>query len=301
MFHGSIPALVTPFTADGAIDWAAFDRLVDRQVEEGSHGVVPCGTTGESPCLSDDEMKAIVERTVARVKGRIPVIAGTGSNSTAKTITLTKMAKTAGATAALIVAPYYNKPTQEGLFQHFKTIHDQTDIPIVLYNVPGRTGVDMSVDLVVRLSALPRIVGIKDATTDTGRVTLMRAAIGKDFCLLSGEDGTAGAYLAQGGDGCISVTANAAPGLCADLQNAWRAKDLAKFAAIQETLAPLHRALFVETSPAPVKYALSALGLCGDNPRLPLLPATPATRKTVDDALAACGLIAQNGKARAHG
>lgn len=302
MFHGSITALITPFK-NGEIDWKAFENLVEWQIEQGSHGVVPCGTTGESPCLDEAEIKAIFERCVAVVKGRIPVIAGTGSNYTKKTIETTKLAAACKADAALIVAPYYNKPTQDGIFAHYKAIHDSTNLPIVLYNVPGRCVVELSIDTVARLAELPRIVALKDATTDTTRTTLLRDRVKKGFSLLSGEDGTAGGYLAQGGDGCISVTSNAAPALCAGFQNAWKAKDYKTFEQIQTTLMPLHRALFTEPSPVPVKYALSRLGICSDEVRLPLIPATAQCRKGVDEALAAAGLLnaADSAKARANG
>lgn len=290
MFHGSITALVTPFK-NGEIDWKAFENLVEWQIEQGSHGVVPCGTTGESPCLDESEMKAIFERCVAVVKGRIPVIAGTGSNYTKKSIALTNMARDCKVDAALIVAPYYNKPTQDGLIAHYTTIHESTSLPIILYNVPGRTVIEIALDTIVKLSELPRIIGIKDATTDLTRATLLRQRIQKPFTLLSGEDGTAGGYLAQGGDGCISVTSNAAPALCAAVQNTWKSGDMKTFMNTQAALMPLHRALFLEPSPAPVKYALSKLGLCSDEVRLPLRPATESCQKQVDAALAHAGLL----------
>lgn len=302
MFSGSITALITPFH-HGEIDRKAFDDLVEWQVEQGSHAVVPCGTTGESPALTDDETKYIFERCVQVVKGRIPVIAGTGSNSTRKAVITTQLARSCGADGALIVAPYYNKPTQEGLFSHYKAIHDSTDIPLVLYNVPGRCGVEISVDSVVRLAELPRIIGLKDATLDTSRTTLIKSRSKAGFLVFSGEDALAGAYLAQGADGCISVTANVAPALCANFQTAWKNKDLETFHALQTRLAPLHKALFVETSPAPVKYAASRLGLCRDEVRLPLVPASESARRAVDSALADVGLIENAGpdKLRHHG
>ncbi len=301
MLHGSITALITPFR-NGEVDWKAFENLVEWQIEQGTHGLVPCGTTGESPTLSDEEIKGLITACVKVANKRVPVIAGTGSNSTKKAIELTQMAESCGADAALLAAPYYNKPTQEGLYAHYKAVHDSTGLPIVLYNVPGRTVVEISVDVVVRLAALPRIAAIKDAVTDTARASLIKPRVKKDFVILSGDDGVAGAFLAQGAQGCISVTSNAAPALCAQMQNAWAEKDLARFAQLQEQLAPLHIAMFCESSPAPVKYACSTLGLCTDEVRLPLLPATPGARKIVDQALAAAGIGAGDvAKLRAHG
>lgn len=302
MFHGSIPALITPF-ANGEVDVKAFADFVEWQVVSGSHGVVPCGTTGESPVLEDDDYKTIYATTVDVVKGRIPVIAGTGSNSTRKTIKMTQMARDCGADAALIVVPYYNRPTQDGLYAHFKAIHDSTDLPIVLYNVPSRTGCEISVETVLRLAALSRIVGLKDAVSDTSRVTQIKSVVKDGFCVLSGEDALAGAFLAQGADGCISVTANIAPRECADFQNAWGNKDFATFNALQTRLMPLHKALFVESSPAPVKYAASVLGLCRDEVRLPLVSASAKARVAVDEALQQSGLIESAGSAtlRRHG
>lgn len=284
MFRGSIPALITPFK-DGAIDWAAFDAFVEWQVEQGSHGVVACGTTGESPSLSESEHLSIVERSIALVKGRIPVIAGTGTNSTASTIDTTLRAQKAGADAALVVTPYYNKPTQDGLYAHYKAVHDATDLPIIIYNIPARCIVDMSVDTMSRLAELPRIVGVKDATADLNRPILLRNRLGDDFCQLSGEDGTALPFLAAGGHGCISVAANIAPALCAQMQDAWAAGKLREAETIRDRLAPLNKALFVETNPAPVKYGAAALGLCRDEVRLPLLPASAAARAAMDDAM----------------
>ncbi len=300
MFYGSITALITPFR-DGEVDLKAFESLVEWQIEQGTHGLVPCGTTGESPTLSDEEIRELITACVKVANGRVPVIAGTGSNSTKKTIALTQIAQECGADAALIAAPYYNKPTQDGLYAHYKAVHDATGIPIILYNVPGRTVVEIGVDTVLRLAALPRIAGLKDAVTDTARATLLRAQVKSDFALLSGEDGVAGAFLAQGAVGCISVTSNAAPALCARFQNAWREGDMATFQQVQEQLAPVHKAMFCESSPSPVKYACSRLGLCTDEVRLPLLPATPAARALVDAALDAAGIGAAPAKLRAHG
>lgn len=285
MFRGSITALITPFK-DGEIDWAAFENLVEWQIEQGTHGLVPCGTTGEAPTLSDEEIRRVISTCVKITAGRIPVIAGTGSNSTAKTIAMTKMARECGADAALIVAPYYNKPSQDGLHAHYRAVHDATDLPIVLYNVPSRTVIEIAPDTVKRLAELPRIVAIKDATPDVARATLLLPQVKAGFAFLSGDDGIAGAFLAQGAVGCISVASNVAPSLCAQFQNAWAEGDRDRFAQLQTRLAPLHKALFTESSPAPIKYACSALGLCGDEVRLPLLPASSGCRERLDRVLA---------------
>lgn len=290
MFRGSITALVTPFT-NGEFDAKSFEKILAFQLENGSHGVVPCGTTGESPTLDEDEIKTIFDMSVQMVKGRIPVIAGTGSNSTRKSVMMTELAKKCGADAALIVVPYYNKPTQDGMYAHFKTIHDAVDLPIVLYNVPGRTGAELSVDTVCRLAELPRIVALKDATSDMSRTTAIKSRVKDGFSVLSGEDALAGACLAQGGDGCISVTSNIAPKECALFQNAWAAGHVSQFQQVQAKLMPLHRALFVETSPSPVKYAASKLGLCSDEVRLPLVSASASARAAVDRAFQESGLI----------
>jgi len=302
MFKGAITALITPFK-DGEIDWPAFENLVEWQVEQGIHGLVPCGTTGESPTLSHEEHMAIVQRCVDVVKKRVPVIAGTGSNSTREAMTLTAHAKQAGADAALIVTPYYNKPTQEGLFEHFRAIHEAVDIPIVIYNIPGRCVVDMSVETMARLAELPRIVGVKDATGDLARPLETAQKCGSDFCQLSGDDITAPAMLAQGGHGVISVISNIAPAQCAGMQNAWFDGDLKTFAEIRDRLAPLGTTLFIESNPTPVKYAASVLGLCTDQVRRPLLPASDAARKVVEDAMEQAGLQPgnTNGKAAANG
>mgnify|MGYP001198629139 CR=1 FL=1 len=289
MFKGSIPALITPF-ANGEIDMPSFDRLVEWQIDQGSHGLVPCGTTGESPTLSHSEHMSIVERCVAIVKGRIPVIAGTGSNSTREAISLTQHAKDAGADAALIVTPYYNKPTQEGLYEHFRAIHDAVALPIIVYNIPGRSVIDMSVATMARLAKLPNIVGVKDATADLARPLEVRRVIGPDFCQLSGEDATAAAFYAQGGVGCISVVANIAPALCSELYETWAAGDLSRFAQVRDLLGALGKDLFCESNPTPVKYAASVLGLCREDVRRPLLPASDTARKLVDAAIAHAGL-----------
>ncbi len=289
MFYGSITALITPFK-NGEIDWPAFDRLVEWQIECGTHALVPCGTTGESPTLSHDEHMAIVERCADVVKKRIPIIAGSGSNSTREAIRLTTHAKAAGADAALVVTPYYNKPTQDGMYEHYKAIHDAANFPIVIYNIPGRCIVDMNIETMSRLAELPNIVGVKDAAGDLARPLLTRNAIGKKFCQLSGDDITAAAFLAQGGVGCISVLSNIAPRESAALQNAWREEDIDTVARLRDQLTPLARDLFCESNPAPVKYAASKLGLCENEIRLPLLPATEVARAKVDAALNAAGI-----------
>ncbi|GAB3131589.1 4-hydroxy-tetrahydrodipicolinate synthase [Novispirillum itersonii subsp. nipponicum] len=291
LLQGSITALITPFTADGAIDAKAFQDFVAWQIAEGTDGVVPVGTTGESPTLSHDEHKRVVELCIEVAKGKVPVIAGSGANSTHETIDLTRHAQEAGADAALLVVPYYNKPTQEGLYQHFKAVHDATDIPLVLYNIPGRSVVDMSVETMKRLADLPRIVGVKDATADLARPLRTRVVIGTEFIQLSGEDATVTAFLAQGGHGCISVTSNIAPRLCGDLHDAWAAGDYAKAFEIRDRLMAVHDAMFCETSPAPVKYAASLLGKCTDYVRLPMLPATEGARAKVREAMEQAGLL----------
>jgi 4-hydroxy-tetrahydrodipicolinate synthase len=290
MFKGSIVALITPFR-DGVVDEKAFQSFVDWQISQGTHGVVPCGTTGESPTLSHAEHKRVVELALEVAKGRVPVIAGTGSNSTAEAIELTRHAKKAGADAALVVTPYYNKPTQEGLYQHFKAVHDTADLPIIIYNIPARCVVDMSVATMARLAKLPNIVGVKDATNDLARPLRTAQAIGDTFCLLSGEDVTALAFLAQGGHGCISVTANVAPRACAEMHEAWQKGDARKATQINARLAPLHDALFVETSPAPVKYAVSLLEKSSPEVRLPLVPASPEAQGKVREAMRSAGVL----------
>ena len=290
MFKGALTALITPFK-DGEIDWKAFDNLVEWQIEQGIHGLVPCGTTGESPTVSHDEHSAIIKRCADVVKGRIPVLAGTGSNSTKEAVELTRHAKDAGADGALIVVPYYNKPTQDGMYAHFKTIHDAVELPIILYNIPGRCVVDMSNETVAKLAALDNIIGIKDATGDLSRPADVMRLAGNDFLQLSGDDITAPAFLAQGGHGVISVISNIAPKLCAQLQDAWAASDIAEVARIRDLLAPLGSVLFCESNPAPVKYAALKLGICSDEIRLPLLPASQDARSRVDSALAHAGLL----------
>ncbi len=297
MFKGSITALITPFKK-GEIDWKAFDNLVEWQIEQGTHGLVPCGTTGESPTLTYDEDMAVVERCVKITNKRVPVIAGTGSNATHEAITLTKHAKDVGADGALIVTPYYNKPTQDGLYAHYKKIHDSVALPIIIYNIPGRCVIDMSVETMAKLAKLPNIVGVKDAAGDLSRPLETRVAIGPDFCQLSGDDITAAAFLAQGGVGCISVVSNIAPAACAKLQEAWIDGDLQTFAEMRDLLLPLAKTLFCESNPAPVKYAASTLGLCSDEVRLPLVPASEKARKLVDAAMEHAGLKGAKAKAR---
>ena len=289
MFAGSIVALVTPFR-NGALDEQAFQSLVEWHLAEGTHGFVPVGTTGESPTLSHPEHERVIELCIEAAGRRVPVIAGTGSNSTEEAISLTRHAKRAGADAALVVTPYYNKPTQEGLYAHYKAIHDTVDLAIVIYNIPGRSVVDMTPETMGRLAKLPNIVGVKDATADIVRPLLAYGTCGPEFCQLSGEDANIVGFLAHGGHGCISVTANAAPGLCAQLHDAWRAGRSAEALAIHRRLMPLHDALFCETSPAPVKYAMSRLGRCENSVRLPLVAASERARGQVDAALRAAGL-----------
>jgi len=290
MFRGSIAALITPFR-NGKLDETAFRSFVEWQIEEGTEGLVPCGTTGESPTLSHAEHKRVTEICLDAADSKVPVIAGTGSNSTAEAIELTEHAKKAGAAAALIVTPYYNKPTQEGLYQHYKAIHDAVELPIIIYNIPGRCVIDMSIDTMARLAELPRIVGVKDATADLARPMATRLAIKKEFCLLSGEDATAVPFLAGGGHGCISVTANVAPRMCSTMQKAWRKGDLKTVMNLQDRLMPLHQALFCETSPGPVKYAASLLGKCATETRLPLVAIKDASKERVKKAMVSAGLV----------
>ena len=289
MFKGSIPALITPFK-NGEIDWGAFDNLVEWQIEQGSDALVPCGTTGESPTLSHDEHMSIIRRCVDVVKGRIPVIAGTGSNSTVEAIELTLAAKDAGADAGLSVVPYYNKPTQEGMIAHFTAIADSCDLPVVLYNIPGRCVVGMSNETIAKLAKHKRIVGVKDATGALERVPELAAMVGDDFCQLSGNDDSVAAFMAQGGHGIISVVANIAPRMNADMIKAWYERDLETFADLRDKLAPLGRDLFCESNPAPVKYAAQCLSICSDEVRLPLVPASEAARAKVDAAMEHAGL-----------
>ncbi len=289
-FAGSFTALVTPFR-NGSPDEEAFRGLVDWQIAEGTNGLVPVGTTGESPTLSHEEHGQVVEWCVDQVKGRVPVIAGAGSNSTAEAVALARHAEAAGADAVLVVTPYYNKPTQEGLYQHFKAVNDAIGIPIIIYNIPARSVIDMSVECMTRLFELKNIAGVKDATASMVRVSQQRQAMGPDFNQLSGEDATALGFMAHGGHGCISVTSNVAPRLCAQFQNACLEGDYAAALGLQDKLMPLHNALFIETNPAPAKYALSVLGKCAETVRLPMVPVGEKTRAAVRDAMVHAGLV----------
>jgi len=291
MFSGSITALITPFR-DGKVDEKAFSALVDWQIKQGTHGVVPVGTTGESPTLSHEEHRQLISLCIEAVDGRVPVIAGAGSNSTREAVAFTQHAAEAGADAILSVAPYYNKPNQEGLYQHYKAIAESVDIPIILYNIPGRSIVEISGETMLRLrDACKNVVGVKDATASMARASSDRQLLGPDWIMLSGEDMTALGYNAHGGRGCISVTANVAPGLCAEFQNACRDNDFAKAMSIQDRLSPLHAALFVEPSPAGVKYAAERLGICSSEVRRPLVPLAESTRDSIDAALIHAGLV----------
>ncbi len=290
MFKGSFTALITPFR-NGKLDEDAFRRFIEWQIGEGTHGLVPAGTTGESPTLDYDEHKRVIELTVETARGRVPVIAGTGSNSSAEAIEVNAHAAKVGADAVLIVTPYYNKPTQEGLYQHYKAINDAVDIPIVIYNIPGRSVVDMTVDTMTRCFALKNVIGVKDATANLARASQQRLAMGPEFNLLSGEDATALGFMAHGGHGCISVVSNIAPRLCAEFQNACLAGDYKTALVLHDRLMPLHDAMFCEANPGPVKYAASRLGLCEAELRLPLAPITQASQRIVDAALAGVGLI----------
>ncbi len=291
MFSGSITALITPFR-DGALDEKSFAALVDWQIAQGTNGLVPVGTTGESPTLTHAEHERVVELCVQTANKRVPVIAGAGSNSTAEAVGLAKFAENIGADGVLCVAPYYNKPNQEGLFQHFAAIAKATSLPIILYNIPGRSIVDITPETMARLNtAHPNIIGVKDATADMGKASMQRHIVGTDFLQLSGEDMTALGFNAHGGKGCISVTSNIAPALCAAFQAASIAGDYAKALKIQDQLVPLHRTLFLEPNPSGVKYAAAKLGLCTPDVRLPLVEVSADTAKQIDAALAHAGLI----------
>lgn len=289
MFKGSMPALVTPFK-NGQVDVETLKSLVEWHIAEGSSGIVAVGTTGESPTLSHDEHGQVVEEVVKAAAGRIPVIAGAGSNNTAEAIELIQHAESVGADAALIVTPYYNKPTQGGLYAHFKAVHDAANLPIIIYNIPGRCVVDMSVATMADLAKLPRIIGVKDSTGDVVRVSQQRAACGKDFVQLSGEDAMALAFNAHGGQGCISVTANVAPRLCAEFQAATLEGDFARALEYQDLLMPLHTAIFMEPGLAGAKYGLSQLGRCSDELRLPLVGISDETKAAIDAAMQFAGL-----------
>jgi 4-hydroxy-tetrahydrodipicolinate synthase len=288
---GSITALITPFKNGGEVDEAAFKRLVDWQIAEGTHGLVPCGTTGESPTLSHAEHMRVVEVCVETANGRVPVIAGAGSNSTREAIDLTRHAKSVGADAALTVTPYYNKPTQEGVYRHFAAIAEAVDIPLVLYNIPGRSIVEISVETMARLAKVANIVGVKDATGNIARSSRDRDALPAKFIRLSGDDGSALGFMAHGGRGCISVTSNVAPKACSEFQAACLMGDYKKALTYQDRLMELHDALFCEASPAPTKYAASLLGLCGDGVRLPIVPLSDKGRETVRAAMQSAKLL----------
>jgi len=290
MFKGSIVALITPFSG-GKVEEKAFQSFIEWQIEEGTDGLVPCGTTGESPTLNHDEHMRVTELCIEAAAGKVPVIAGAGSNSTDEAVHLSVHAREAGADAILVVTPYYNKPTQDGLYRHYKAIHDAADLPIIIYNIPGRSVVDMTVQTMARLAELPNIVGVKDATSDLARPLLTRQAIGPDFIQLSGEDATAIPFLAVGGAGCISVTANIAPRLCAEQHRAWREGDLAKVMELQDRLLPIHSAMFTETSPGPVKYAAELMGKCSSEMRPPMYEISDASKAQVKDALTKAGLL----------
>ena len=294
MFKGSIVALITPFK-DSNLDEEAFISIIHYHLKNGTNGLVPGGTTGESPTITHDEHKKIIVISVNESNGKIPVIAGTGSNSTDEAISLTKFAEKAGADAALVVTPYYNKPTQEGLYHHYKAINDNCGIPIIIYNIPPRSVVDMSVDTMARLFELKNIIGVKDATANLDRVTQQKNKMGDEFVQLSGEDGTALEFNLRGGNGCISVTANIAPKLCSEFQEASLAKNnnnlISKAKQINEKLLPLHNSLFIESNPSGVKYGASLLGLCSEEVRLPLVKTTAPTKKIVKSAMSKAGLL----------
>ncbi|GAB1478653.1 4-hydroxy-tetrahydrodipicolinate synthase [Paracoccaceae bacterium] len=290
MFKGSLPALITPFK-NGAVDFDTLKKLVDWHVAEGSHGLVPVGTTGESPTLTHEEHGAVIEAVVKAAAGRVPVIAGAGSNNTVEGIALIQHAQKVGADAALVVTPYYNKPTQAGLVAHFTALHDCATLPIVIYNIPGRSVVDMSPETMGTLAKLPRIIGVKDATGKIERVSQQRITCGADFVQLSGEDATALGFNAHGGVGCISVTANVAPRLCAEFQEATLRGDYAKALEYQDRLMPLHEAIFLEPGLVGAKYGLSLLGLCSEEVRLPLVGLTDGTKDRIRSAMQHAGLI----------
>ena len=289
-FQGVFPALVTPFR-DGAVDESAFVALVERQIAGGVHGLVPVGTTGETSTLSHDEHRRVVELCVKAARGRVPVIAGAGSNATAEAIEFARHAKAVGADAALCVTPYYNRPSQEGLYQHYAAINDAVDLPVLVYNVPGRTSVDIANETLERLSKLPNIAGIKDATSDMGRISGQRLTCGADWVLLSGDDVSGLGYVAHGGHGCISVTANVAPEACAAFYNACLSGDWAAARAWQDKLINLHKALFLDASPSPTKFALAHLGLCAEESRLPIAPCAEAAKPAILAAMRDAGVV----------
>jgi len=292
LFSGSNTALMTPFTSEGKFDDGAFEKLVDWQIAQGTHGLVPVGTTGESPTLSHEEHDRVVELCVKTAAGRVPIIAGAGSNSTAEAVRLSRHAEAVGADAVLIVSPYYNKPTQDGLRAHFTAVADAVSVPVIIYDIPGRSIVRLADDVLAELASHPNIAGIKDATADCGRPTRLLNMIGDHFCQLSGEDATVLPYLAAGGHGCISVVSNIAPALCSELHTAWaKGNDKDRALALHKQLMPLHDALFCEASPGPVKYAAEQLGICGSMTRMPLVEIADSSKKAVDKALGLAGLL----------
>ena len=290
MFSGSLPAIVTPFR-DGAIDFRSLESLIEWHIAEGSHGIVPVGTTGESPTLSHQEHEDVIRVVTEKVGKRLPVIAGAGSNSTAESIRFVNFAEEVGADAALVVTPYYNKPTQQGLYEHFRTLHDASGIPIIIYNIPGRSVIDKVPATMGRLAELPRIVGVKDATGDVVRVSEQRASCGTDFVQLSGEDASALGFNAHGGQGCISVSANVAPGLCAGFQEAMLEGNYSKALELQDRLLPLHESIFLEPGLAGAKYGLSVLGRCRNEVRLPLTTVSEATSARIEAAMRHAGIL----------
>jgi 4-hydroxy-tetrahydrodipicolinate synthase len=291
LFRGVLTALVTPFR-DGVVDELAFEALVERQIAAGVHGLVPVGTTGETATLSHDEHRRVISLCIATVAGRLPVIAGAGSNSTAEAIELVRHARDAGAQGALVVTPYYNRPNQEGLYRHYAALNDAADLPILVYNVPSRTSVDIANETLTRLAALPNIVGIKDATGDMSRASLQRRGCGENWIMLSGDDPSALGYMAHGGHGCISVTSNVAPRACVALFDACLAGDWAAALTLHDRLVRLHKALFLDASPAPTKFALAHLGLCTEDVRLPIAPCAEAVRPEIIAAIAEAGDVA---------
>jgi len=291
MFKGSLVALITPMRADGAIDERGFASFIDWQIQQGTHGIVPVGTTGESPTLSHDEHKRVVEIAVEVARGRVPVIAGAGSNSTAEAVGLAQYAKSVGADAVMVVTPYYNKPSQEGLYRHYTAVADAAALPLIIYNIPSRSVIDMTPETMARLAKHPNIVGVKDATANLARPLHTRRTCGPDFIQLSGEDHTVLPFLAAGGHGCISVTANVAPRACADIHQAWAEGRVAEAMAIQDRLLGLHDAMFCESNPVPVKFAASLLGLTHAHCRLPLAPISETAQARVRAAMAEAGLL----------
>jgi len=290
MYKGSFVALMTPFS-NGKIDDDAFQSFVDWQIKEGTNGLVPCGTTGESPTLNHAEHKHVTELCIEAAAGRVPVMAGAGSNSTSEAVDLAKHAESSGANSLLVVSPYYNKPTQAGLYAHYKALNDAVGLPIFIYNIPGRSVINVDMDTMKRLFELPNIAGVKDATADLSLPPRVKLEVGPDFCQFTGEDATAIPFLAAGGHGCISVSANIVPSLCAQQHKAWAAGDIAGAQAVQDQLVPLHSAMFCESSPGPVKYAAKLLGICSDEMRLPMVEIADTSKARVASALRGLGLL----------